>query len=200
MIIWQFWPFFKPLDPDLDSESGSGSRRPPESGSNLDPDPKHCLQVTVGFNWLTDYNWSMDYNGLLKDNILNTFKSLITKDWLINYNWLIDWLINNWLIVNNWLIDHWWGTTRLSIPMIEAVCECPERGHGLAQLRVWQAGPTSSLVNTLHTSHSFFCSSEMLFKTVLCLRFRRHCAGYGKLFLIVSAKILATNFFILVLW
>ena len=162
------------------------------------PDPKHCLQVTVGFNWLTDYNWSMDYNGLLKDDILNTFKSLITKDWLINYNWLIDWL------TTDWLIDHWWGTTRLSIPMIEAVCECPERGHGLAQLRVWQAGPTNSLVNTLHTSHSFFCSSEMLFiisfKTVLCLRFRRHCAGYGKLFLIVSAKILATNFFILVLW
>ena len=31
MIIQHFWPFFKPLDPDLDSESGS--RRPPESGS-----------------------------------------------------------------------------------------------------------------------------------------------------------------------
>ena len=31
--------FFKPLDPD----SESGSIRPPDSGSNLDPDPKHCI-------------------------------------------------------------------------------------------------------------------------------------------------------------
>jgi hypothetical protein len=34
-----------PLDPDLDSESRSGSRHPIESGSNPDPDPdpQPCL-------------------------------------------------------------------------------------------------------------------------------------------------------------
>ena len=32
------------LDPDPYSESGSGSRRRFESGSNPDKDPQHCLQ------------------------------------------------------------------------------------------------------------------------------------------------------------
>jgi hypothetical protein len=35
-----FWVIFALLDPDC--ESGSGSRDPNESGSNLDPDPQHC--------------------------------------------------------------------------------------------------------------------------------------------------------------
>ena len=36
-----FLTFFKPLDPDPDSVSGSGSRRP----LNPDPDPKHWFEA-----------------------------------------------------------------------------------------------------------------------------------------------------------
>jgi hypothetical protein len=43
------WVIFAPLDPDLDSEYGSGSIDLIESGSNPDPDPKPCkLRVTSG--------------------------------------------------------------------------------------------------------------------------------------------------------
>jgi hypothetical protein len=39
------WGIFALLDPDRDpdSESGNGSTDLIESGSNQDPDPKHCI-------------------------------------------------------------------------------------------------------------------------------------------------------------
>ena len=43
MIIGQFWPFLSPWIRIPGSESGS--TRPPEFGSNLEPDPKHCFFV-----------------------------------------------------------------------------------------------------------------------------------------------------------
>jgi hypothetical protein len=42
--FFHFWkPFLLILDPDC--ESGSGFGDPIESGSNADPDPKHCQKV-----------------------------------------------------------------------------------------------------------------------------------------------------------
>jgi hypothetical protein len=37
------WVIFALLDPDPDSEYGSGSTGPIENGSNTDPDPKPCI-------------------------------------------------------------------------------------------------------------------------------------------------------------
>jgi hypothetical protein len=39
------WVIFARLDPDPDSEYGSGSTDPIEYGSNTDPDPQPCLQL-----------------------------------------------------------------------------------------------------------------------------------------------------------
>jgi hypothetical protein len=43
-LVYFFGSFFALLDPDPDCDSGSGygSSDPIESGSNSDPDPKHC--------------------------------------------------------------------------------------------------------------------------------------------------------------
>jgi hypothetical protein len=40
-----FMGYFAVLDPDPDSGSGYGSNDLIESGSNLDPDPKHCVKI-----------------------------------------------------------------------------------------------------------------------------------------------------------
>jgi hypothetical protein len=50
------------LDTDPDSQSGSGSTDPIESGANPHPDPEHCFIVVVLFHFISVYSHGMNIN------------------------------------------------------------------------------------------------------------------------------------------